>query len=149
MAIKRGFELSFGESYLDLLTEVVKELLYEDKKQHLQTYGYQLEKNTQQKQEEAASNTGGFPGANERSILDKFHDSHYVKQVHINLNKQSMVTKNWEQVYLMLGDHVFRYFYKNYMIFLRTRDDSLVQISGCNIFVYLNDKFGRNSNPTF
>jgi len=50
---------------------------------------------------------------------------------------------------LMLGDHVFRYFYKNYMIFLRTRDDSLVQISGCNIFVYLNDKFGRNSNQAF
>lgn len=60
-----------------------------------------------------------------------------------------MVTKNWEQVYLMLGDHVFRYFYKHYMIFLRTRDDSLVQISGCNIFVYLNDKFGRSSNQPF
>jgi hypothetical protein len=88
-------------------------------------------------------------GPNSKSILDKFHDSHYVKQVHINLNKQSMVTKNWESVYLMLGDHVFRYFYKNYMIFLRTRDDSLVQISGCNIFIYLNDKFGRNSNQTF
>lgn len=94
-----------------------------------------------------------YPGQsdlNQKSILDKFHDSHYVKQMHINLNKQSMVTKNWERVYLMLGDHLFRYFYQNYLIFLRTRDDSLVQISGCNIFVYLNDKFGRasaGSNP--
>lgn len=40
LAIKRGFELSFGSTYIDLLTEVVKELLQEDKKQHLQTYGY-------------------------------------------------------------------------------------------------------------
>lgn len=79
LAIKRGFELNFGNSYLDLLTEVVKELLYEDKKQHLQTYGYQLEKNTQQQQEEAAGNARGFTGTNERSILDKFHDSHFVK----------------------------------------------------------------------
>lgn len=34
-AIKRGFELNFGSSYVDLLTDVVKELLHEDKKQHL------------------------------------------------------------------------------------------------------------------
>ena len=84
-----------------------------------------------------------------KSILDKFSDSHYVKQVHINLNKQSMVTKNWERIYLMMGDHIFRYFYENYLIFLKTRDDSLVQISGCNIFVFLNDKFGRGQSNQF
>jgi hypothetical protein len=33
--------------------------------------------------------------------------------------------------------------YKEYIIFLKTRDDSLVQVSGTNIFVYLNDKLGR------
>ena len=83
------------------------------------------------------------------SILDKFADSFTVRQVHINLNKQSMVTKNWERDYLMMGDHLFRHFYKHYMIFLTTRDDALVQISGCNIFVFLNDKFGRGTNSGF
>jgi len=61
----------------------------------------------------------------------------------INLNKQCMITRNWEQVYKILGDAVFSHVYKEYIIFLKTRDDSLVQISGTNIFVYLNDKLGR------
>jgi hypothetical protein len=55
-----------------------------------------LEKNTQTNQEEGGNAGAGLNGTNSKSILDKFHDSHYVKQVHINLNKQSMVTKNWE-----------------------------------------------------
>lgn len=38
---------------------------------------------------------------------------------------------------------MFAHFYKEYIIFLKTRDDSLVQVSGTNIFVYLNDKLGR------
>lgn len=54
-----------------------------------------------------------------------------------------MVTKNWERVYLYLGDHLFMHIYKEYMIFLKTRDESLVQISGTNIFCYLNEKLGR------
>ena len=54
-----------------------------------------------------------------------------------------MVTRNWERVYLMLGDALFWHIYKEYMIFLKTRDESLVQISGTNIFCYLSDKLGR------
>jgi hypothetical protein len=54
-----------------------------------------------------------------------------------------MITRNWEQVYKILGDALFSHLYKEYIIFLKTRDDSLVQISGTNIFVYLNDKLGR------
>jgi len=54
-----------------------------------------------------------------------------------------MVTRNWERVYLILGDAVFSHIYKEYMIFLKTRDESLVQISGTNIFCYLSDRLGR------
>jgi len=54
-----------------------------------------------------------------------------------------MVTKSWELVYFMLGDLLFSHVYKEYIIFLKTREDSLVQISGTNIFCYLNDKLGR------
>ena len=61
----------------------------------------------------------------------------------INLNKQCMITRNWETVYKILGDVLFSHLYKEYIIFLKTRDDSLVQVSGTNIFVYLNDKLGR------
>lgn len=59
------------------------------------------------------------------------------------MNKQCMVTRNWERVYLILGDAVFSHIYKEYMIFLKTRDESLVQISGTNIFCYLSDRLGR------
>lgn len=60
-----------------------------------------------------------------------------------------MITRNWEIVYLMLGDQLFAHLYKEYIIFLRTRDDSLVQISGTNVFVYLNDRLGRNLATAF
>ena len=43
----------------------------------------------------------------------------------------------------MFGDAVFWHMYKEYMIFLKTRDESLVQISGTNIFCYLSDRLGR------
>ena len=43
----------------------------------------------------------------------------------------------------MLGDERFRDFYASYMIFVRTRDDSLIQIAGRNIFVFLNERLGR------
>lgn len=72
-----------------------------------------------------------------------------VKCEYINLNKQCMVTKNWEKVYFMLGDHLFRHIYKEYIIFLKTRDDSLVQISGTNIFSYLSDKMGGKLGEAF
>ena len=46
-------------------------------------------------------------------------------------------------MYKILGDALFKHLYKEYIIFLKTRDDSLVQVSGTNIFVYLNEKLGR------
>jgi len=67
----------------------------------------------------------------------------FVKCNYINLNKQCMITRNWERVYLMLGDTLFWHVYKEYMLFLKTRDESLVQISGTNIFCYLSDRLGR------
>lgn len=54
-----------------------------------------------------------------------------------------MMTRQWENVYKILGDKMFAHLYKEYIIFQKTRDESLVQISGTNIFVYLNDKLGR------
>lgn len=46
-------------------------------------------------------------------------------------------------VYLILGDKMFSHLYKEYTVFLKTRDESLVQVNGTNIFVYLNDRLGR------
>ena len=47
---------------------LVKELLNEDKKQHLQTYGYVLEKSIPSETDVPSD-----------SILDKFSSTHYVK----------------------------------------------------------------------
>lgn len=46
---------------------------------------------------------------------------------------------------MMLGDHIFTHLYKEFIIFIRSQEDSLVQISGTNIFNYLSDKFGRQA----
>ena len=35
-------------------------------------------------------------------------------------------TRNWETVYKILGDDLFSHVYKEYIIFLKTRDESLV-----------------------
>ena len=68
-----------------------------------------------------------------------------MKQVHVNLNKSQFVTSDWEKVYHVLGDHLFGHLYKEYIIFLKTLDDSLVQVAGTNIFHYLSEKFGRQA----
>jgi hypothetical protein len=49
-----------------------------------------------------------------------------VKVNFINLNKQCMITRNWEMVYMILGDKMFAHLYKEYTVFLKTRDESLV-----------------------
>jgi hypothetical protein len=66
--VKLGYANQFKTSYVDLLTDVVKELLNEDKKQHLQTYGYVLEKSIPSETDVPSD-----------SILDKFSSTHYVK----------------------------------------------------------------------
>jgi hypothetical protein len=55
------------------------------------------------------------------------------------------MTNNWDLVYSVMGDALFSHLYKEYMIFLQTKDDSLVQIAGINIYQYLNDNFGRKA----
>lgn len=62
-------------------------LLAEGKTEHLQTYGYQLDS----------------PTAIDNAILSAYQ-SRTVRQTTLCMNKQSMVTKNWQQVYQMLGD---------------------------------------------
>jgi len=54
-----------------------------------------------------------------------------------------MITKMWEQVFKLVGEKVFAHVYKEYIIFTITRDESLVQVSGTNIFGYLNEKLGK------
>jgi len=49
-------------------------------------------------------------------------------------------------VYMILGDRMFSHLYKEYTVFLKTRDESLVQVNGTNIFVYLNDRLGRHQS---
>lgn len=60
----------------------------------------------------------------------------------LNLNKGRLVTKKWEQVYLLLGPAVFKYVLKRFIIFEKTADHSLVQLSGTNIWSFFNDRPG-------
>ena len=55
------------------------------------------------------------------------------------------MTKEWDAVYTVMGDALFSHYYKEYMTFLQTKDDALVQIAGINIFHYLNENFGRRA----
>lgn len=48
-------------------------------------------------------------------------------------------------MYKLLGDSLFEHLYQEYIIFLKTKDDSLIQVSGTNIFFYLNEKFGKQA----
>jgi hypothetical protein len=107
---------------MDLISDIIRELLREGKTNKLQTFGYSLE--------------GDQTATSE---VDS------VKVNFINLNKQCMITRNWEMVYQILGDRLFAHLYKEYTVFLRTRDESLVQVNGTNIFVYLNDRLARGA----
>ena len=71
---------------MDLISDIIKELLKEKKTNKLQTFGYSLEGegNNTLKHEPTSDITGQ-------------QDS--VKVNFINLNKQCMITKNWELVY--------------------------------------------------
>lgn len=107
-------------SFNDYISRIVKDLLIESKNLKLQTNGYSLD------------NPSG-------AIIDD-KSSLPVKCNFININKQMIITSNWEKVYMILGESIFTHMYKEYMIFMKTRDESLVQISGQNIFSFLYDK---------
>jgi len=94
--------------YLELLNDIIKELLKQGRNNKLQTFGYSLE--------ESANNKDGD--------VNMANDS--VKVNFINLNKQCMMTRQWENVYKILGDKMFAHLYKEYIIFQKTRDESLV-----------------------
>lgn len=63
-----------------------------------------------------------------------------LKQLYVNLNRSQLVTRDWENTYFVLGDKVFGHMIKEFIIFLKTRDHSLVQISGTNVFNFLSDR---------
>ena len=130
---RKEHKLEYRDKYIELLSDIIKQLLRENKLQKLQTFGYSLEKGSELRE-----------NAHEGSMLGREEPNpEVIKCNFINLNKQCMITRNWETVYKILGDVLFSHLYKEYIIFLKTRDDSLVQVSGTNIFVYLNDKLGR------
>ena len=137
-AVNKEYKTEYKNNYVDMITKIVEELLLENKVNKLQTFGYQIER-------QGGNITGGFNGYNALNMPPMMQQQNQtsLKCNYINLNKQCMVTKHWERVYLILGDHVFWHLYKEFMIFLKTRDESLVQISGTNIFCYLSDRLGK------
>ena len=85
----------YSDKYMELLSDIIKELLQEKKQHKLQTMGYTLDGDNLQ--------------------TDELNS---VKVNYINLNKQCMITRNWELVYNVLGDQLFSHLYKEYTIFL-------------------------------
>ena len=69
----------YSERYMDLISDIIKELLREGKSNKLQTFGYSLEDPKNQDSSMQANDS--------------------VKVNFINLNKQCMITRNWEMVY--------------------------------------------------
>lgn len=56
------------------------------------------------------------------------------------------MTRTWEKLYWMMGDHLFEHMFKNYLIFQRSEnEDTLIQICGTNLFEYLHEHFGKVS----
>ena len=68
-----------------------------------------------------------------------------IKKVQINLYQTEFMNRKWDAVYQVMGQALFSHFFKEYMTFRQTKDDALVQISGINIFHYLNQNFGRRA----
>merc|ERR1719253_849156 len=100
---RQEHKLDYRDRYIDLLSEIIKQLLRENKLQKLQTFGYSLEKNKElrENQNDARNN-----------ILGDDQNPEVIKCNFINLNKQCMITRNWETVYKILGDALFSHLYK-------------------------------------
>ena len=65
-----------------------------------------------------------------------------LQQVSVSQNKAYLMQRHWYDIYLVLGDSLFKLLLKEFLIFRQSTDDSLVQISGNNIFLYLSETFG-------
>jgi hypothetical protein len=76
------------EKLLDVLKSILLELIKAKKTTHLQTYGYEL------------------------------GESNDIKKVHINLYQTQFMTKSWDTVYTVLGEALFKHYYKEYLTFL-------------------------------
>lgn len=113
--VQRPYELKWADSYIQLLDAAALELLKAGKEKHLQVQGFTVDED-------------GTRGGK-------------LRQGFLNLNKSQFVARNWEKVYHLLGDHLFTHLYKEFMIFIKTDDHSLVQISGTNIYNFINDRF--------
>lgn len=51
----------------------------------------------------------------------------------------------WERVHGLLGDTLCSYMFKNFLVFERTKDHSLVQLSGTNVWAFFSDRPGAPS----
>jgi hypothetical protein len=60
----------------------------------------------------------------------------------INFNKGQLVTKQWERVHGLLGDAVFTFMLKNFLVFEKTADHSLVQLAGTNVWSFFGERPG-------
>jgi hypothetical protein len=60
--------------------------------------------------------------------------------ISVTTSKQYLITKNWDTVRKLIGNDLFQHLYENYLIFVKSRDCSLVQVTGKNIFSYLKFK---------
>lgn len=79
----------YAERYMDLISDIIKELLREGKSNKLQTFGYSLEGDGSV----SVNNNAQGPAA-DVNMAGAHNDS--VKVNFINLNKQCMITRNWE-----------------------------------------------------
>ncbi|CAI2374740.1 unnamed protein product [Moneuplotes crassus] len=106
-------KMKSNEQVDDLIKKCIQSLLESSKegdKKKLQCFGIQLVKTR------ADTTIKGMNQSSQKSYFQK---------------------KHWSDVRLMIGDELFCHIYKNYLIFERTREGSLVQFAGKNIFEFL------------
>jgi len=60
-----------------------------------------------------------------------------VVAINVTTLKQYFILRKWDNIRHMIGNHLFQHLYENYLIFTKSKDGSLVQIAGVNIFSYL------------
>ena len=48
----------------------------------------------------------------------------------------------------MIGNSLFQHLYENYLIFIKSRDGSLVQIAGLNLFSYLKTYWSKKEEES-
>jgi hypothetical protein len=118
-AVAKPVSERLAASIPDLLNGCIRELLQAGRKEHLQLVGQVLK--------------------------EDFEGNLVLEPREINLNKTQFLSKNWEKARNIIGDHVFAHIYKDFLIFQKTLDHSLLQISGTNVHSFLSEKTGSKS----